>query len=135
MPLEIFDLGVLANKAKGFFISNKENVDVLNGDKDAPLDGLSTRDIKGILRGELNRVLTATPKAKIFVEWLSNVGWITNGEIINTFKDINAVNKRSKEEMINVMMCDPKVDKHLPSGEHNNNLENKEIWGVRINVF
>lgn len=135
MPLEIFELGNLANKAKGYFISNKENVDVLNGDKDAPLHSLNIKDIKGVLRGDLNKILTANPKAKIFVEWLTNAGWTTNGEIINTFKDINAVHKRSKEEMINVMMCDPKVDKHLPSGEHNNNLDEKEVWGVRINVF
>lgn len=136
MNLNLYDLGEnTKSHAQQFMISTQNNINYLTGVNDIALTTLPLNDIKGKLREELRGILIAKPNARVYVDYFTNGGWVTNGAITNTMRDKNAINEKTINEKIGELMTDPKKSKERPSGEANNNLTDKEIWGVRINVF
>lgn len=134
--MQIFDLGENSkSKAQNYFISNQNNVDVLTGDDAKEIESIPLNNIKKNLRDDLTKIITAKPNARVYIDYFTSSGWVTNGELINVLRQKNAVKQSSIDEKINKLMSDPKINSHLPSGEQNNNLNNKEIYGVRIHVI
>jgi hypothetical protein len=128
------DLKIMKNKAHGFFISNMQNGRTLLGDEET-LENLNLDALKGKARKLLLSVLADKPNAKMFLEYYTNAGWITNGEILNGVRDINLREARTENAKIDDLMRNPRISKNRPSEMSNSRLEGKEVYGIRVSVF
>lgn len=105
---------------------NKKSLDNIRANK--PGVQISKNDSKGLIRGFLNSNASKLPGMSIAVSYFTDQG------MVNLNKTVTVGDKLTEAD-IDRLMGDPKTNKDQTSGEYNNELEGKTIYGVAITCF
>lgn len=120
MELKTFETKTKNEKRE--IITSQKNYDILkNHDIKTQLENRTHGQWMKTLRDKLKLMVDADNDAMFFVEYFTDLGWVSNDVISNN---------------INELLKAPVADKRVKSGDWNNILrDNEKIFGVRITEF
>ena len=73
-------------------------------------------------------------KSITFDDNIVHVTYITDNGPVDTQKNVT-IAKEVKREHLDILLVDPKKNKHMASGEYNNSIENRKLYGAVITII
>ena len=71
----------------------------------------------------------------LFKNKIVRIGYITNEGTVNLNQNVLIHGDTVSKEELNILMRDPRTNKNEESGEYNNSLNHKYIYGLSIAIF